>query len=254
MICGSGPANRWNGAATSKKASGAVSGAGFYLPARWLIAETGALGYDLLVATGPQAALHEIGHFQGFPDWYDPHSDRNERALTLMGWIADPVAPLDPVLRARQGWAEVRDVKPTPAEPARRTIYPEDVLRVPFDEGAVWFGLQPLPGLVDDEGWMFEIDWYGRDGTFERLHEVLIGPDEARLGEVPLTVEGGLLTVEWRFIPDRPRVTMTLRWRPPDLVAQPRGGGCSAGGGVPADVTLWLILLAMVFGWRRARG
>ncbi|RMF12465.1 MAG: hypothetical protein D6761_12720 [Candidatus Dadabacteria bacterium] len=234
-------------------APGAVSGAGFYLPGRWLIAETGALGYDLLVATGPQAALHEIGHFLGFPDWYDPHSDRNERALTLMGWIADPVAPLDPVLRVRRGWAEVRDVQPTESRPERRTIYPEDVLRVPFASGGVWFGLQPLPGVVDDEGWMFEIDWYGRDGTFERLYEVLIGPDEARLGEVPLTVEGGALTVEWRFIPDQPRVTMTLRWRPPDLVQQPPSGGCAAGTAAPDGAVWWAAALLVLLGWRRAR-
>lgn len=225
-----------------------VDGAGFYIPERFLAAEYGIAGFDLMAASGPQAALHEIGHFLGLPDRYDPHHGQ-ARALTLMGWIDDPVAPVDPILRAERQWAGIRDIR-VGRDPDTKTLYPEDVLRIPAGSGALWLGLQPIPGAQGPSGWFFEIDWSGPDQEFERIVERLVAVGQLDRGQRNIVTGVGIFDISWRFVPDPARVIVTVRTDLLPSVERPAASGCGTGASGAIDPLAMAFVAAALF-WGR---
>ncbi len=225
---------------------GGVDGSGFFVPERWLAAELGYTGFTLMLADRPQAALHEVGHLLGLPDRYDPHGDAAETALTMMGWIDDPVAPLDPVLRAERGWATHRVLR-AGRQPTSKTLYPEDVIELPFPNRSVWLGFQPIPGPEGPAGWLFEVD-SSNGADFVRHYEQLLSPDTPDLGIATVTVGEGEMTIGWRYVPDIPRVILSIV-----AIGQPSAsspGGCNPFRSV-LDALAGFLAAGIVWGIRR---
>lgn len=224
---------------------GGIVGAGFYIPEKMIAAHFGVTGFDMMVASGPQAALHEVGHFLGLPDRYDPHGSGG-RVLTLMGWIDDPVAPLDPVLRAARGWAAVRHVR-LGSDPETKTLYPEDVIKISVGQGAIWLGLQPIPGPSEPSGWLFEVDWTRSVNEFERVAERLLARSELDRGQSEVVSTEAVVELNWRFIPEPARLQVSMRQRAlPNLVTT-KQIGC---GVVFTGTAAWGVLVLMVvIGW-----
>jgi hypothetical protein len=176
---------------------GTLPGAGFYLPPEWIVAQFGLPGFTAMAADSPQAALHEMGHALGLVDRYDPHAAYGRRVLTLMGWINDPIAPLDPEQRAQQGWAPVETWILT--EASSRRITPDTVLRIEVPGATLWASLQPIPTSTRPGGWLLEINLGNR---FERLFQRLLGPNESAVGTWTWGAERGELRLAWTFSPD----------------------------------------------------
>jgi hypothetical protein len=218
---------------------GTIEGAGAFLPARWLGGALGIDAFDLLLADGPVSAMHEIGHFLGLPDRYDPHRQPDAGALTLMGWTAEPLTPPDPLLRAARGWTELRAMPP-PIGPFRKTLHPGETLRVPLSAADLWVALSSVPGAAGPDGWLVEID-RGTLGTedYHRLAATLYGLREPGVGSTTVELDGDdRLDLRWQFIPSPPRLLLDAEpvghW-----TADPPMGCGSVGAGL-----IWPLVLA----------
>ncbi len=231
---------------------GTIEGAGAFLPARWLGGALGIDAFDLLLADGPVSAMHEIGHFLGLPDRYDPHGQPDTGALTLMGWAAEPLTPPDPLLRAARGWTEIRSVPP-PIGPFRKTLHPGETLRIPLPDSDLWLALSGLPGADGPAGWLVEIDRGTLDSEdYVRLVATLYGLREPGVGSASVELDGNSrLDLRWQFIPSPPRLL---------LEADPVGGwtadppmGCG-GTGVGQLWSLALVTGGLVWLRRGSRG
>lgn len=194
---------------------GSLEGAGFFLPEAWLSGAYGFDGFAVLAADGPQAALHELGHWLGLPDRYKPHDRDGTTALTLMGWIDEPVAPLDPVLRVRQGWA-VHAVTEPGERPQTVHLGVDNVIELRLHEGSIWLGLQPIPGRDGANGYLFEVDATDARGRFERLDEALLSAATPEAGIATMPVFARDLIVAWSFRPDARVLTATYTLVPAD--------------------------------------